>query len=97
MSTEGLRARITQRAAELGRFKGELRGRIGDMNSILGVDAATPRRQIIITPLHREISRTVQKLRHAKNAKAPKAEITRLETTVTKLQKQLQSQKKKAS
>lgn len=98
ISTDDLRSRIKDTTLELDRLKAELRRRVGEFNTILNSDHATPRRrQLTLTPTHREISSTVQQLRHAKNAKAPKADITKLESRLKRLQGRLRSEKKSAA
>ena len=76
ISTDDLRSRIKDTTLELDRLKGELRRRVGEFNTILNSGHATPRRrQLTLTPTHREISSTVQeKVGGARQTASAKAE-----------------------
>lgn len=92
ISTDELQSRIKQAARDLDHLKDELRRRIGTLSSILDSNHARPKRHLTVTPLHREISRTVQTLRHARKRGAPKADIAKLEKQLKRQQGELRKQ-----
>jgi len=92
IGTDELQSKIKIATKELDRLKQELKHRIEGLSASLSDHAVKPKRQMTLTPLHREISRTVQTLRHAKKRGAPKADIAKLEKQLKRQQGELRKQ-----
>jgi hypothetical protein len=94
LKTDSLQLRIKAATQELELMKAEMRRRIGEFQNTMA-EGGTSRRNLTVTPLHREISRVTQELRHAINKKAPTATIKKLGTKKKRLQARLRSEKRK--